>query len=321
MARHLPIHLHLSHGAYYFVSRVDGRVVWRYLSRSRAEAMRLWAELEDDHPVGSTVAESLTRYERDILPDHRPETQKSYRIAIARLRHAFGEARLDQVRPMHVAQYLDAAEHRQAANRDMRVLSLVFRFSMRWGWCDFNPCVGVRRHPTGHRERYLTDAELAQLRQAADPQWRCILDLALLTALRRSDLAALRLSAIQPEGLVVETQKTGKRLCFEWTPALREVVERARGLRRRVGSLSLFATRDGTPYSRTGWEHAWQRLRARAGLAEADMHFHDLRARALTDAAQARGLDYAQALGGHASRDTTEGYVRARDIKRVRPLR
>ena len=52
-----------------------------------------------------------------------------------------------------------------------------------------------------------------------------------------------------------------------------------------------------------------------------NVHFHDIRAKALTDAKREGGLDYAQALAGHQSRDTTEGYVKARDVERVRPLK
>ena len=33
-----------------------------------------------------------------------------------------------------------------------------------------------------------------------------------------------------------------------------------------------------------------------------------------------RGPDYAQALGNHASMETTEGYVKAREMNTVEPL-
>ncbi len=113
-------------------------------------------------------------------------------------------------------------------------------------------------------------------------------------------------------------QKTGKRIVYDRTPELSRLHDRIRRLRRRVGTLFLFATRDGQPYSESGFESIWRRLVGRAGLE--DVHFHDIRAKALTDAKRHGGLDYAQALGGHESRDTTEGYVKAREVERVRPL-
>ncbi len=57
---------------------------------------------------------------------------------------------------------------------------------------------------------------------------------------------------------------------------------------------------------------------ARAGVEDA--HFHDIRAKSLTDANRAAGRDYAQALAGHADGSMTEVYVRARDTQTVKPL-
>jgi integrase len=47
----------------------------------------------------------------------------------------------------------------------------------------------------------------------------------------------------------------------------------------------------------------------------------DLRGTCLTRAKQAGGLDYAQALAGHANRTTTEGYIARKDTTKVRPIR
>ena len=134
----------------------------------------------------------------------------------------------------------------------------------------------------------------------------------------------LRLSDFTPEGLVVTLAKTvthskpGIRRLYQMTSGLADVLARIRRLRRRVGTVYLFATRTGQPYTASGWETGWRRLRERAGLP--DIHFHDLRAKALTDAKRSGGLDYAQVLGGHEQRDTTEGYVRARETVPVKPL-
>jgi len=80
----------------------------------------------------------------------------------------------------------------------------------------------------------------------------------------------------------------------------------------------LFATRDGAPRTVTGFNSAWRRLKEKCGLD--DMHFRDIWAKSLTDAKRQRGSDYAQALGNHASVETTEGYVKAREVNTVEPL-
>jgi integrase len=167
----------------------------------------------------------------------------------------------------------------------------------------------------------VTDQELLAVRAVAPPDIAAAIDLTLLTALRVGDLLGLRWSDVSAEGLRVTHEKTKARRLYQMTPGLAEVLERIRRLRRRVGSLYLFARADGQRYPRGDWGARWQRVKRRAGLDRADLHWHDLRARALTDAARAQGRDYAQALAGHASGDQTEAYVRARETVPVRPLR
>ncbi|WP_291523181.1 tyrosine-type recombinase/integrase [Acidithiobacillus sp.] len=72
------------------------------------------------------------------------------------------------------------------------------------------------------------------------------------------------------------------------------------------------------PYSENGSLWAWKRLCVRASVEDA--HFHDIRAKSLTDANRTAGRDYAQALAGHADGSMTEVYVRARDTQTVKPL-
>lgn len=46
--------------------------------------------------------------------------------------------------------------------------------------------------------------------------------------------------------------------------------------------------------------------------------FHDIRAKALTDA-KAKGMD-AQSLAGHATSAMTEHYIKRREFKKVKPI-
>jgi len=91
-----------------------------------------------------------------------------------------------------------------------------------------------------------------------------------------------------------------------------------RSLRRRVGTLHLFATRDGQRYTISGFDSMWQRALERASVK--GLTFHDLRRLVITQAKRQAGLDYAQALGAHRSRQATERYVVEGEIV-VRPLR
>lgn len=315
---HLPPHLHKKGRVYYYVTAQGGKRTWIRLSDRYAEALAQWAKLEGRDYAGVKVADGIDRYLLECLGGLAEVTQAEYRRMGVLLRAVFGHMRFVEVEPHHIAAYLDTKQARVSANREITLLQTVFAYAMRWGWCTQNPCRGVRRHTEKRRERYITDAEFMTIKAAADEQWRCILDLAYLTAMRRGDILNLRLSDITDQALVIRQGKTGARQAFELTAALQSVLIRSRRLRRRVGSLWLFCARDGQPYSVSGWNSAWRRLVARTGLE--DLHFHDIRAKALTDANREAGRDYAQALAGHASGEMTEAYVRARDTQTVRPL-
>ena len=245
-----------------------------------------------------------------------------HQLATHRLKHVFGPMLLSDVEPHHIAAYLDQRESKVAANREITFLSSMFSYAMRWGWCKFNPCTGVRRNTEKKRTRYITDEELKLLMSEASEQMACIIELAYLTAIRKSDLLKIRVNDLQADGLHVLPTKTqdstGQVMIFSNTPRLLEVLNRSRKLRRRASSMYLFATQDGTPHSTSGFNSAWKRLKNKVGLS--DIHFHDIRAKALTDAKRMAGSDYAQALGNHASVETTEIYIKAREVNTVRPL-
>lgn len=316
--RHLPPRMLFHHGAYWHTVRVDGHLQWTRLSADFAEAINLYYRREQRTLAGSTVNDALSRYDREVLPGKAPKTQEAYRRYIARLRGIFGDCQLASVRRSDVAQYVDRRSAKVGANREISCLSSVFQSAIRWGWCEENPCHGAPRNPEHRRLRLPTDAELAAIRVAANEQLRCMVDLVLLIGLRKGDLLKVRLADLTPEGLRVEVSKTGAVAVFQWTEALREVIERARGLRRRVGSLYLFASRTGQRYAISGFDSIWRRTVKRAAVK--GLTFHDLRRWAINQARRQGGLDYAQAIGVHQSRQTTEGYLVPGEVV-VRPLK
>src|SRR4051812_15570749 len=82
--------------------------------------------------------------------------------------------------------------------------------------------------------------------------------------------------------------KTGTRLVIEWTEELRTLVERAMELHqtnRAQRSAFLFAKRHGGRFSQSGFQTIWQRVQRAWGEAGNERFtWHDLRAKALTDA-------------------------------------
>jgi len=109
---------------------------------------------------------------------------------------------ITELKPVHAYEYLDRRkEHPVSANRDIEVLSHAYTLAIRWGLTEIHP---IRHKVTAHserpRDRYVTDAELAEALQAATPIVVAYVRLQLLTGLRRGDLLRLRLHDCQEDG-------------------------------------------------------------------------------------------------------------------------
>lgn len=318
----LPPRVYLKHGAYYHVTR-DNK--WVRLSTDRAEACAKWAKLQGIDMPSNTVGDLLRRYLTEVSPLKSPRTRRDDETAAQLLIAVFGEMTPASVTPAHVAGYLDrrGAAAPTRANRETALLSHAFTKAIRWGLVERNPCRGVERLPERKRERYVSDAEFDSCRQAAGEPLGTMMEFALLTAMRQDDMLGLRMSNLTDEGIDHVQGKTGTRLVIAWSDELRAVVERAMQLHqsnRAQRSSYLFARRGGGRYSQSGFQTLWQRVQRRWGEAGNERFtWHDLRAKALTDA-DAQGGN-AQALAGHASAQMTQRYIKQKRVKRADPLR
>jgi integrase len=98
--------------------------------------------------------------------------------------------------------------------------------------------------------------------------------------------------------------KTGAGVLIEWSPDLREIVERAKRLSPHIPAEYLIRTRRGKPYSARGFSAIWQRVMAKHVKAGGTrFSFHDLRA---VSADGAETIEEARARLGHASSATTQ---------------
>lgn len=259
-----------------------------------------------------------------------PKTRHEYRRQLIPLRAAFGAMGIRSLRQEQVQRYLETHPSPIAANREVALLSRIYTWAERLGLADSNPCLRklVARNEECPRDRYIHDEEYLA-RQAVAPEWMAaVMDLAYLTALRLSDLLAIRLAAPTPgeeracwlDGHAVYAQpqktkkSTGKRLSFALEGELLEVIEHLLQLRAesRVQGLYLICNRRGQPYTVDGFESLWQRLKAKDGNR---IQFRDIRAKSATDA-DAAGLN-AQLLLGHGSPKTTEIYLRSKRTQKA----
>jgi integrase len=128
----------------------------------------------------------------------------------------------------------------------------------------------------------------------------------------------LTLPQITDRGLRAATSKTGKRLRFRWTWALRTVIASAQALPRPRESLLLFVNTDGGQWTSRGFKSAWQRAMKKWVAAGHERFWeNDIRAKSASDT---EDLLEAQQRLGHETPRTTQRHYRRGETK-VRPLR
>lgn len=332
----LPAGWRHKHGAYYYRPPVQLRDLWEgkteyRLGKSLSEAYRVWADKLELYSDIRTMGELLDRYALEIVPLKAPKTQHSNQISIRKLKAVFGAMPIEAVKPKHVYQYRDirGKQGTTAANRDIEVLSHSFTKAIEWGFCENHPIKGkVRKFSTPPRRRYVEDWEVQEALKVASPFIAAYIRIKLLTGIRRGDLLSLKLSDLKDDGIHVEPKKTaqttGKRIIIEWSDDLRDAIEEAENLRKKVLSIWLFHTHKGQPYIKAngnanGFDSIWQRFMAKAlrntNLKERFTE-HDLRAKVASDT----DVVHAQNLLGHSTPAMTEkAYRRKPNI--VKPTR
>lgn len=321
--KHLPPRMRLISGRYYWVGYKDGARPTEPLGADYIQALIKYREIEGLNLSSQTVAAMLDHY----IATHQSKSErtlKEYTRLAIRLKAALPSFSITDVKPSHVKQILSKTPSKVEANHLVVLLSSAFNKIRGDGDYDgANPCHGIKRHPKPKRTRRASDGEQTALAQGTGTM-AVASELALLLGLRVSDVRTMRLSQITDAGVEVMPAKTanstGVQLLFEWTPALRACIARAKLLRRRVGSVYLFPNRKGQACTYNGWYSLWRAHKKAVGVGH-DLQMKDLRRTALAAKKAEAGTDGAKDFGGHASVTTTEGYLHGTEVVRVKPTR
>jgi integrase len=322
--RHLPANMQFKHGAYYLTKANK----WTPLGKEYGPALVKYSELIGVPVEVRTVRDALLSYiEHAKTRSGDPiakATEEGYRYSMGHLCAVFGKLALSDLKQADVYRYLTDSGTVQA-NRDKALLSAAFSHARNLGaFSGPDPTKGLQyRNTETPRERYVTDAELAELVKQASPRLAVIARFIALTGMRSGDALRVRMSDMDAEGIHYQQGKTGRRLVVLWSEELTEIVEQARTLWRRFGREWLFESRPRGkhagkpigPYTPAGLRALWRPVRAKAGLI--DVRLHDLRAKAGSDMAT---QGEAQGLLGHADGKTTARHYR-RKPARVKPVR
>ena len=316
--KHLPLRMHQDPKSktYYFIA-YNGK--WHNLGKVFSKAMAEYGRLADPDKPCRTFGELLDRYMIEVAPT---KSDSSYKCNISEskvIRAALGHIPIDDLTTRNIYQYLDARKKTPvSANRELALMSHMYKKAIRWGYTEHNPCIRVERYKETPRDRYIENWEYRAFRKFAGPFIGAYMDFKLLTGLRKGDILRIKLGQIKDDGIHVHIHKTKKDIVIEWTPTLREAYRNIRQIKRPINGLYLFTTRKGQPYSDSGFSSIWQRkMRAalKAEVIKERFRDHDLRGKTGSDT----NLQHAVELLGHADKKVTEDYYR-RQTPKVKPL-
>ncbi|WP_185833415.1 tyrosine-type recombinase/integrase [Pseudomonas veronii] len=213
---------------------------------TKAEAQRWAAEIEGDmsrsrfvdtrEAESTTLTEALTRYVNEVSESKKGSAQEKVR-ANKWQKSAWGEKSLAAIRSSDMAAYRDAELKAGKSTATVRLnLALISHLytvaSKDWGIQGLkNPCTAIRM-PKGskQRERRPTTAELkALLKHASDinAELPVIIELAVETAMRRSELVMMRKDQVRGRVAFLEDTKNGERRSV---PLSKRAVELLEGL-------------------------------------------------------------------------------------------
>jgi integrase len=280
-------------------------------------ALRKYAELHEVAKVAAPkFSDVITRYEVEALPGLATSTQATHRYDMKHLRAFFDAAPLDQIKPMHIREFLD--RHRAkptTANRCKRLFSTLWNHARGWGYTDLqSPCIGIEGHSLNKRQVYVTDEVFDAVRAAASEPLRDAMDFVYLTGQRPGDALKARMDDIVDGALAVGQSKTGKRLRIAVTGQLAELIARiqVRKAAHKTVNGHILMVRDGKPITKQILKDHFAAAKeaataARPELAQAikEFWFYDLRAKAADDKSTELGEQAASDLLGHDSVKTT----------------
>jgi integrase len=283
---------------------VEGGIMAARRELDREKAKRATGERVAADPRLTLNRAADAWYDEHVLAHLRPASQSAARSSLRHLRAAFGTRRLTAIEPRDVARFIRQRRADGAADNTIRsnvhTLSGIFRFASRHlGYPGANPCAVLdrRERPTTepvNETRALTSDEIAALAAATMPEDALLVELALNTGMRMSEVLGLvwgDLELGEKPAIKVTTQLSrygarGARVPVKSKRGRRRVVitrELARKLAaarllalRSGGDDFVFAARPGAPRAQGTQARRFARTIESAGI-DAAVTFHFLR--------------------------------------------
>jgi integrase len=178
---------------------------------------------------GLSVGDLLRRYRTEVTPKKKSAGKEIYRIDRLQA-HRLSSVTLSELGSHHIAEFRDqrlVQVGSQTARHDLNLLGHVFSVAARdWGIpLEHNPVREIRLpNPSKPRERRLSPQEAEAIVSIADFEIRCLIELALETAMRKSELLSATWSNYDNEKYFLEVPVTKNGRCRS-VPLSKEAVE------------------------------------------------------------------------------------------------
>lgn len=341
-------------GRWFYLVRAQGeKRIWIKVSRiaeGLPELYRKLAVMAQAEIVGDTLPAVISAWRSDVGARRSKKTQANDEYMTREIAERMAEFRAIEITPPIVKEFLNEYRDRpRTYNAYRSMLRELMRHAEELGLRDAgtNPVLSIRTMSIKKRTRYISDSELRRIKVGAiygddgqrtrSGEMICLtIDLAYLTGQRIGDVLDLRWSKrlatnasgsveapyIDTDGIHFEPSKTAKssgaRVLIEWTPHLRRLIDRLRGARENQRGY-VISKNNGERYTYSGFASAWKRAIRRSKVQ--DCHFHDIRAKALTDKEGKEGMRAASTMGAHTTEHQTATYVRHKKAKRTAATR
>jgi integrase len=240
-------------------------------------------------PAAGVLLSIINRFQEsgEFLHKISERTRRDYVKQIKRIESAFADFPIKALADREArAEFLEwrdrmAKTSLRQADYAYGTLARILSWALKRGLIDVNPCGEGGKLYSGTRvDRVWGDAEIARFLDVASPQMRLAMMLAINTGQRQGDLRRLPWSAYDGTLIKIRQRKTGVPVPVPVSDELKAALDAAP----RVSPVMLVSG-DAKPWSESGFQSAWGKATARAGVE--DLTFHDLRGTAVVHLARA----------------------------------
>jgi integrase len=236
-------------------------------------------------PPAATVKDLIDKFKASTdFTGKSEDTRRNYNLYLALIEAKFGTmpiAALEDPRCRgDFKEWRDSFSAKpRKADYIWQTLARVFSHAKDNGRIKTNPCErGGRLYSSDRAEKVWSDAQLDTVLKVAPKHMILPIVLAEWTGQREGDLLDLPWAAYDGKYIRLKQNKTGRRVEIPVGAPLKAILD---GMTRTDGTI-LLTHRGKRKWTSDGFRSSWDKLMERAGMADVDLHFHDLRGTAVT---------------------------------------